>query len=116
MDRKLVTAARRAVEAAREAHEAAQADDSTPTSVKGQLERVLLESSAVLEAAESTRRRQSFAEFTSLLSEELQEAAEESMSEAGIIPWGVLTLDTRAYISYYWLVACIRIYKCTNII
>eukprot|EP00913_Durusdinium_trenchii_P004779 g4439.t1 len=96
MDQKLVTAARRAVEAAREANEAASADGLTPTSVKENLERVLQETSqtgyrrglpswsnAVLEAAESTsRRRQTFAEFTSLLGEELQEAAEESMSEA----------------------------------
>mmetsp|Transcript_68818 Transcript_68818/g.108513 ORF Transcript_68818/g.108513 Transcript_68818/m.108513 type:complete len:353 (+) Transcript_68818:62-1120(+) len=83
MDHKLVSAARRAVAAAMEANEAAHADDLTPTAVKGPLERVLQESNAVLEAAEtSSRRRQTFAEFTTLLGEEIQEAAEESMSEA----------------------------------
>lgn len=83
MDHKLVSAARRAVAAAMETNEAAHADDLTPTAVKGPLERVLQESNAVLEAAEtSSRRRQTFAEFTTLLGEEIQEAAEESMSEA----------------------------------
>lgn len=82
MDHKLVSAARRAVAAAMETNEAAHADDLTPTAVKGPLERVLQESNAVLEAAEtSSRRRQTFAEFTTLLGEEIQEAAEESMSE-----------------------------------
>ncbi|OLP74722.1 hypothetical protein AK812_SmicGene45659, partial [Symbiodinium microadriaticum] len=41
------------------------------------------ESAAVLQEAETTsRRRQTFAEFTTLLGEEVKEAAEESMTEA----------------------------------
>jgi len=83
VEHKLVSAARRAFSAAEEANQAAMADDGTPTAVKAHMERVLQESAAVLQEAESTsRRRQTFAEFTTLLGEEVKEAAEESMTEA----------------------------------
>eukprot|EP00418_Pyrodinium_bahamense_P017117 CAMPEP_0179115806 /NCGR_PEP_ID=MMETSP0796-20121207/54286_1 /TAXON_ID=73915 /ORGANISM="Pyrodinium bahamense, Strain pbaha01" /LENGTH=347 /DNA_ID=CAMNT_0020814061 /DNA_START=20 /DNA_END=1063 /DNA_ORIENTATION=- len=75
-------AARRAVLAAQEAHEAAEADPATPQIVRVLTARVLQEAHAALTAATSSpRRRQSFAEFTLMLGEEVKEAAGESMQE-----------------------------------
>eukprot|EP00930_Biecheleria_cincta_P021924 TRINITY_DN16108_c0_g1_i2.p1 TRINITY_DN16108_c0_g1~~TRINITY_DN16108_c0_g1_i2.p1 ORF type:complete len:378 (+),score=61.18 TRINITY_DN16108_c0_g1_i2:82-1215(+) len=81
----VVVAARRAVAAAEAASEAARSHPSTPSAVKERIARSLEESRAVLQYAESTpmrRGRQSFAEFTTLLGEEVQQAAEDSMTEA----------------------------------
>jgi len=81
-DSGMAEAARRAVSVAEEAHKAAEADPATPEAVLALTARTLRESQAVLAAAMSSpRRRQSFAEFTSMLGEEVKEAAEESMHE-----------------------------------
>lgn len=74
-------AAQRAVVAAEEANKAAWGDPTTPRAVLALTARMLEESQALAEAATSPRalkRRQSFAEFTSMLGEEVKEAAEES--------------------------------------
>lgn len=81
----MVIAARRAVAAAEAASEAAQKDASTPSAVQEQIARFLEESHAVLQHAESSpvkRSRQSLTELTTLLGEEVQRSAEESMTEA----------------------------------
>lgn len=75
-------AARKAVLAAEEAHKAIDNDPNTSPAVRALVNRVLQESQAVLAVAVSSpRKRQSFAEFTTMLGEEVKEAAEESMQE-----------------------------------
>jgi len=83
-DDEMVEAARRSVAAAEEASQAAETDPATPEAVRKLTLRVVQEAMAVLVFAESSprnRRRQSVGEFTSLLGEELKEAAEESFNE-----------------------------------
>jgi len=78
-------AARRAVAAAEAANKAALQDPKTPKAVRVLTARVLEESQAVLATASASpkniRKRQSFVEFTTMLGEEVKEAAEESMHE-----------------------------------
>mmetsp|Transcript_15887 Transcript_15887/g.43532 ORF Transcript_15887/g.43532 Transcript_15887/m.43532 type:complete len:350 (+) Transcript_15887:55-1104(+) len=81
-----VSAARRAVAAAEEAFEAATSDPQTPSSVYTLTKKAVEESRALLSVVESSprtsRQRQSFAEFTTLLSEEVVEAGAEKLIEA----------------------------------
>mmetsp|Transcript_56164 Transcript_56164/g.130780 ORF Transcript_56164/g.130780 Transcript_56164/m.130780 type:complete len:346 (+) Transcript_56164:91-1128(+) len=75
-------AARRAVLAAEEANNAVEADPNIPQAVRILTARVLQETQTVLTtAASSPKRRQSFAEFTSMLSEEVKDVAEDTMAE-----------------------------------
>jgi len=84
MDEELLETVKRTVAAAEAAAKAAECDESTPSSVKQLTARVLEEARTTLRAASSSpraRKRQNLAEFTSMLSEELTQAAGESFHE-----------------------------------
>mmetsp|Transcript_19368 Transcript_19368/g.56223 ORF Transcript_19368/g.56223 Transcript_19368/m.56223 type:complete len:353 (-) Transcript_19368:78-1136(-) len=78
-------AARRAVVAAEEANKAAQADPKTPPAVRSLTTRALQESREVLAMASASprawKKRQPFLEFTTMLGEEVKEAAEDTVHE-----------------------------------
>lgn len=85
----VVSRARLALTAVEAAHQAA-ADPQTPQAVRDRIAEALKASEAALEAAEaapalrrndSIRQRQSFAEFTTMLGEEVKEEADKAMQE-----------------------------------
>mmetsp|Transcript_44808 Transcript_44808/g.100628 ORF Transcript_44808/g.100628 Transcript_44808/m.100628 type:complete len:370 (-) Transcript_44808:109-1218(-) len=81
----LMDAVRRAVDAAEQAQQAAELDPQTPQAVRALTARVLEESQSILSRVSASpramKKRQSLREFTTLLGEEVKEAAEESMAE-----------------------------------
>lgn len=86
----VVSKARLALTATEAAHQAAAADARTPQAVRDRVAEALKASKEALEAAERTpmlrrsdsvRQRQSFAEFTTMLGEEVKEEADRKMQE-----------------------------------